>query len=94
MKTVVLMLKAIHARESKDAAREKAIQVAEKMRGMKLAKAAKKIEDGIEEALTYMDFPTQHWTRIRTNNAIDWLNCEIKNAVQKQSVLSLTGRAP
>ena len=72
------MLKAIHARESKEAAREKAIQVAEKIRVMKLAKAAKKIEDGIEETLTYMDFPTQHWIRIRTNDAIDWLNCEIK----------------
>ena len=58
--------------------REKAIQVAEKLRAMKLAKAAKKVEDGIEETLTYMDFPTQHWTRIRTNNAIERLNREIK----------------
>ena len=57
---------------------EKAIQVAEKLRAMKLAKAAKKVEDGIEETLTYMDFPTQHWTRIRTNNAIERLNREIK----------------
>ena len=78
MKTVALMLKAIHAQESKEAAREKAIQVAEKLRAMKLAKAAKKVEDGIEETLTYMDFPTQHWTRIRTNNAIERLNREIK----------------
>ena len=37
MKTVALMLKAIHAQESKEAAREKAIQVAEKPRAMKLA---------------------------------------------------------
>ena len=66
MKTVALMLKAIHAQESKEAAREKAIKVAEKLRAMKLAKAAKKVEDGIEETLTYMDFPAQHWTRIRT----------------------------
>lgn len=66
MKTVALMLKAIHTQESKEAAREKAIKAAEKLRAMKLAKAAKKVEDGIEETLTYMDFPTQHWTRIRT----------------------------
>ena len=59
MKTAALMLKAIHAQESKEAAREKAIQVAEKLRLMKLAKAAKKVEDGIEETLTYMDYPTQ-----------------------------------
>lgn len=39
----------------------KAIQVAEKLRTMKLTKAAKKVANGIEEALTYMDFPTQHW---------------------------------
>ncbi len=78
MKTVVLMLKAIHTQESKEAAREKASQVAEKLRVMKLAKAAKKVEDGIEETLTYMDFPTQHRARIQTNNAIECLNREIK----------------
>lgn len=78
MKTVALMLKAIHAQESKEAAREKAIQVAEKLRAMKLVKAARKVEDGIEETLTYMDFPMQHWTRIRTNNVIERLNREIK----------------
>ena len=32
--------------------------------------AAKKVEDGIEETLTYCDFPSEHWTRIRTNNVI------------------------
>lgn len=41
MKTVALMLKAIHAQESKEAAREKAIQVVEKLRAMKLAKLKK-----------------------------------------------------
>ena len=56
MKAVALMLKAIHSQESKEAAREKAIQVAEKLKAMKLAKAAQKVEDGIEETLTYMDF--------------------------------------
>jgi putative transposase len=45
---------------------------------MKLSSAAKKLQDGIEETLTYMDFPTQHWTRIRTNNTIERLNREIK----------------
>lgn len=45
---------------------------------MKLSSAAKKLQDGIEETLTYMDFPTQHWTRIRTNNTIERLNPEIK----------------
>ena len=78
MKTVAMMLKAIHAQESKAAAREKAKHVAEKLREMKLSAAAKKPQDGIEETLTYMEFPTQHWTRIRTNNTIERLNREIK----------------
>lgn len=78
MKAVAMMLKAIHAQESKDAAREKAAQVAERLKEMKLGAAAKKVQEGIEETLTYMDFPTQHWTRIRTNNTIERLNREIK----------------
>lgn len=78
MKEVAMMLKAIHAQECKEAAREKAEQVAAKLREMKLSSAAKKVEDGIEETLTYMDFPTQHWSRIRTNNTIERLNREIK----------------
>ena len=45
---------------------------------MMLSAAAKKVQERIEETLTYMDFPTQHWTRIRTNNTIERLNREIK----------------
>lgn len=78
MKEVSMMLKAIHAQENKAAAREKAAQVVTKLREMKLSSAAKKLEDGIEETLTYMDFPYQHWNRIRTNNTIERLNREIK----------------
>ena len=33
---------------------------------------------GIEETLTYCDFPSEHWTRIRTNNVIERLNREIR----------------
>ena len=77
MKTVAFMLKVIHTRESKEVVREKTIQVAEKLRAMKCTKAFKKEEDGIEETLIYMDFPTVKL-----------------NAVQKQSALFLTARAP
>lgn len=72
------MLKAIHARESKQTSREKAKEVVAELRAMKLKEAAKKVEDGIEETLTYCDFPSEHWTRIRTNNVIKRLNCEIR----------------
>ncbi len=60
------------------AAREKAKAVVEELRSMKLKEAAKKVEDGIEETLNYCDFPSEHWTRIRTNNIIERLNREIR----------------
>ena len=69
---------AIHAQESKKAAREKAKAVVAQLREMKLKEAAKKVEDGIEETLTYCDFPGEHWKRIRTNNVIERLNREIR----------------
>lgn len=75
---VAAMLKAIHAQENKEAAREKAQAVAQKLREMKLKEAAKKVEDSIEETLTYMDFPDTHWLKIRTNNVIERLNREIR----------------
>lgn len=78
MKTVAQMLKAIHAQESKKAAREKARAVMEELKAMKLKEAARKIEDGIEETLTYCDFPSEHRTKIRTNNVIERLNREIR----------------
>ncbi len=71
------MLKAIHAQESMAAAREKAKSVIEDIKAMKLKKTAKKLEDCIEETLTYMVFPYEHWTRIRTNDVIVRLNKEI-----------------
>lgn len=75
---VAKMLKAIHAQEDKQSALQKAAMVVEKLNGMKLCKAAKKVEESILETLTYMDFPVQHWTRIRTNNTLERLNKEIR----------------
>ena len=42
-----------------------------------IGSAMKNIND-IEETLTYCDFPSEHWTRIRTNNVIERLNREIR----------------
>lgn len=50
----------------------------EELRSMKLKEAAKKVENGIEETLSYCDFHSEHWTRIRTNNVIERLNREIR----------------
>ena len=78
MRDVAAMLKAIHAQEDLESAREKAKAVAEKLRAMKLAEAAKKVDSSIEETLTYMHFPREHWTRIRTNNGIERIMKEIR----------------
>ena len=40
------------------------------------------MEDGIEETLTYCEFPSEHWTRIHTNNVIERLNREIHRRPQ------------
>lgn len=60
MKLLAKMLKAIHAQESKSAARENTRQVAEDLRVMKLKEAAKKVEHSIEETLSYLEFPYEH----------------------------------
>ena len=52
--------------------------VAAELRTMKLKETAKKVEDGIEETLTYCDFPSEHWTHIRANNVIERLNREMR----------------
>jgi len=70
------MLKAIHVQESKEATREKAKSVVEELRSMNLKKATKKVEDGMEETLTYCHFSSEHCTRICTNNVIERLNRE------------------
>ena len=36
------------------------------------------VEAGVEETLTYCGFPSEHWTRIRTNNVMERLNREIR----------------
>ena len=78
VKEVAKMLKAIHAQENKKAAKKKAKSVISRLREMKLNKAADKLENGLDETLTYMDFPSEHWLRIRTNNVIERVNRKIK----------------
>lgn len=75
---VAKMLKAIHAQESREASEAKAAEVADALEAMKLGAAAKVVREGCRETLAYADFPMQHWTRIRTNNAIERLNREIR----------------
>lgn len=77
-KIVAQMLKAIHSQEDRKSAYEKAQNVVNKLKDMKLPEAAKKVEQGISETLTYMAFPTEHWLKIRTTNVLERLNREIR----------------
>ena len=75
---VAAMLKAVHAMESRGASEAKAAEVASELESMRLAEAAKVVRAGLAETLTYTRFPPQHWRRIRTNNAVERLNREIR----------------
>lgn len=77
-KEVALMLKAVHAQEDKEAARRKSVEVINKLRAQRLEKAARIMESGCDETLSYYDFPVAHWRHIRTNNPLERLNREIR----------------
>ena len=78
IKQVSLMLKAIHAQESLQAAREKASKVVASLTEMKMKAAAELVAEKIEETLTYYHYPQTHWLRIRTNNPLERIMREIR----------------
>jgi putative transposase len=78
VKEVAAMLKAIHAQEDREEAIRKANSVAKKLELMKLGKAAKLLSEGIQETLSYYDFPEEHHRRIRTNNPLERIMREIR----------------
>jgi transposase-like protein len=78
VKAVAAMLKAIHAQEDRQAARKKAEDVVAKLEAMKLGKAAQIVREGVDETLSYMLFPTEHWRQIRTNNPLERIMREIR----------------
>ena len=83
VKIVAKMLKAIHAQESKKASREKAKAVVDELRAMKLKEAAKKVEDGIEETLTYQDVELTEDSRMTLGEWLDrWLTDYKENTVR------------
>src|SRR5581483_10615660 len=75
---VAAMLKAIHAQEDREAAEAKAAAVVEKLTALKLARAAEVVRSGVAETLSYMAFPREHWTRLRTNNTLERLMREVR----------------
>jgi transposase-like protein len=77
-KEVAAMLKAIHAQEDREAAQAKAAAIVDKLEALRLNKAAALVRDGVAETLTYMAFPREHRTRLRTNNALERIMREIR----------------
>lgn len=75
---VALMLKAIHAQEDKESARQKASEVVKKLQALRLEKAARILSTGCDETLSYYAFPAKHWRHIKTNNPLERLNREIR----------------
>lgn len=73
IRDVAAMLKAIHAQESRRAAQGKARDVVKALRTMKLRHAAELIEQHIDETLTYYNFPSEHWLKLKTNNPMERL---------------------
>ena len=78
VRDIAAMLKAIHAGEDIAAARQKAVLVIEKLRGLRLTKAAEIVETAVHETLAYYTFPEEHWRRIRTNNPLERILREIR----------------
>ena len=61
----------------------KADEVVAELEGMEVVRRGKKrLKTGVVETLTYKNFPMQHWVRIRTNNAIERLNREIRHRIR------------
>ena len=75
---VARMPRAVHAQESREAAVARAGEVAADLKGMRLGVAAKVVREGCLETLTYAGFPMRHWTRIRTNDAVERLDREVR----------------
>jgi transposase-like protein len=81
-KEVALMLKAVHAQEDREAARHKACDVVNKLKAMRLDKAASIVASGSDETFSYYAFPATHWRHIRTNNPLERLNREIRRRIR------------
>ena len=52
--------------------------MAAKLRKLKQEKVAEFVENSVEETLSYMDFPYEHWSRLRTNNGLERIMKEIR----------------
>ena len=57
---------------------------------MKLKRIANFAETSVEETLSYMDFPYEHWSRLRTNNGLERIMIEIR---RRPGLSAVVGRS-
>ncbi len=77
-KEIGAKLKAIFVQEDRAACLKKAEEVVLFLRNNKMKSAANTLTEGIQEALTYTNYPHEHWLKIRSNNGIERINREIR----------------
>jgi putative transposase len=54
--------------------------------GTSCSQAINVLMDGLEDALTYLDFPEEHWSKISSTNPIERLNREIRRRTRSVGV--------
>lgn len=87
-KAAARMLKAIRARESREACGRKAGEAADELGSMRLVAAARTVRDGFAETLAHTEFPPEHWRQIRTNNGIERIDREIRRRTRAVGTFS------
>ncbi len=74
---VAAALRTIFAQPDREAAEKQLAEVVAAMRP-RWSKAAGVVENAAADVLSHMDFPPEHWSRIRSTNPLERLNREIK----------------
>jgi len=94
------MLKAIHARESREAADQNARTIVEHLRASKMSMATDLVGQAARETLTDYAFPDIHWQKFRTTNPLERIMKEIRCRTRvvgavpdRQSCLNLAAAA-
>jgi putative transposase len=77
---VSALVKTIFAQENRKAAQECAVNVVLTLQE-RFPKAAQVLDGALEDVLTYMDFPAEHWKPICSTNPLERVNREIRRRI-------------
>ena len=73
---IATAIRQIFASESAEEARERLSAVAGALQGS-APKVARLLLEAEEELLAFMSFPAEHWSKLRSSNPLERVNCEI-----------------